>query len=246
MNNYTDNINIGDILFTNPFVKVVIKTHDNRPLDIPINYWNTMLIHKSAIDSGEPPYICISVSTLINTFESCSWMPEIDGSNGYYIIKYLSLLSYRGFISREDISQEYVTTLYYEPHIDKVYYDEAMSREVSIISIRHLWILRRDVSHVGKMIYSHVYESILDKIILSPFHISRNGYFPQYVMMIDNVNTTFYGKLIRIVDLKIEEYNCQNHTKIKRDGCTFINNEVLYYIDDDWMASMLMIPLQKF
>ena len=42
MNNYTDNINTEDMSFTNPFVRVVIKTHDNKPLDIPIEDWNKM------------------------------------------------------------------------------------------------------------------------------------------------------------------------------------------------------------
>ena len=55
MNNYTDNINTEDMPFTNPFVKVIIKTRDNKPLDIPMEDWNKMAIHKSDIDSGNFP-----------------------------------------------------------------------------------------------------------------------------------------------------------------------------------------------
>ena len=244
MNNYTDNINTEDMPFTNPFVKVVIKTHDNKPLDIPMEDWNKMAIHKSDIDSGESPYMHVSISTLINTLESWGWMSEVDSSNGYYLVKYISFLSEKNFMSKkDDISQDYVMTLYYEPHIDKVYYDEEMSREVIMVFVRHMWF-KTDTPDVGKMIYSRVYDSIKDKIIHPTFHISREGYFPQYVMLVDNANTTFYGRLIRIVDLKIEEYNCQNDMKIERENYSF-DNSASYYMNDKWMASMSMIPQQK-
>lgn len=244
MNNYTDNINTEDMLFTSPFVKVVIKTHDNKPLDIPIEDWNKMAIHKSDIDSGESPYMYVAISTLINTLESWGWMPEIDSSNGYYLVKYISFLSESRFTSKDDISQEHVMTLYYEPHINKLYYDEDMKREVSIVFIRHMWHQEPHTPYVGKMIYNRVYDSIQDKIVHPTFHISREGYFPQYVMLVDNVDTTFYGRLIRIVDLKIEEYNCQNDMKIEREDYSF-DNSASYYMNDKWMVSMSMIPLQK-
>lgn len=250
MNNYTDNINTEDIPSTNPFVKVVIKTHDNKPLDIPMEDWNWMAIHKSDIDSGESPYMYVSISTLINTLESWGWMPEIDSSNGYYLVKYISFLSEKAFISKEDIlskediSQDHVMTLYYEPHIEKVYYDEDMSREVLMVFIRHMWHQDPHTPHVGRIIYNRVYDSIKDKIVHPTSYISREGYFPQYVMLVDNVDTTFYGRLIRIVDLKIEEYNCQNDVKIERENYSF-DNSASYYMDDKWMASMSMIPQQK-
>ena len=244
MNNYTNNINTEDMPFTNPFVKVVIKTHDNKPLDIPIEDWSKMAIHKSDIDSGESPYMHVSILTLISTLESWGWMPEINSSNGYYLVKYISFLSEKNFISKKDISQEHVMTLYYEPHIDKVYYDEDMKREVSMVFIRHMWHQEPHTPYIGKMIYSRVYDSIKDKIVHPTFHISREGYFPQYVMLVDNVDTTFYGRLIRIIDLKIEECNCQNNIKIERENYSF-DNSASYYMDDKWMASMSMIPLQK-
>lgn len=243
MNNYTDNINTEDMPFTNPFVKVVIKSRNNKPLDIPIEDWNKMAIHKSDIDSGESPYMYVSILTLISTLESWGWMPEIDSSDGYYLVKYISFLSEKRFISKEDMSQEYSMTLYYEPHIDKVYYDEDMSREFLMVFIRHMWY-QTDTPYVGKMIYSHVYDSIKDKITCPTFHISREGCFPQYVILVDNVDTTFYGRLIRIVDLKIEEYNCQNDMKIEREDYSF-DNSASYYMDDKWMASMSMIPQQR-
>ena len=243
MNNYTDNINTEDMPFTNPFVKVVIKTRNNKPLDIPIEDWDKMAIHKSDIDSGESPYMHVSMLTLLNTLESWEWMPEIDSSNGYYLVKYISFLSEKRFISKEDVSQEYSMTLYYEPHIDKVYYDEEMSREVTMVFVRHMWF-KTDTPDVGKMIYNRVYDSIQDKIVQPTFHISREGYFPQYVILVDNADTTFYGRLIRIVDLNIEEYNCQNNMKIERENYSF-DNSASYYMNDQWMASMSMIPLQK-
>lgn len=243
MNNYTDNINTEDMPFTNPFVKVVIKTHDNKPLDIPIEDWDKMAICKSDIDSGESPYMYVSILTLLNTLESWGWMPEIDSSNGYYLVKYISFLSKSRFMTKEDISQEYSMTLYYEPHIDKVYYDEDMSREFFMVFIRHMWY-QTDTPYVGKMIYSRVYDSIQDKIVHPTFHISREVYFPQYVILVDNVDTTFYGRIIRIIDLMIEEYNCQNDMKIEREDCLF-DNSASYYMNDKWMASMLMIPQQK-
>ena len=243
MNNYTDNINTEDMPFTNPFVKVIIKTHDNKPLDIPIEDWDKMAIHKSDIDSGNFPYMHVSISTLINILESWGWMSEVDSSNGYYLVKYISFLSEKAFISKEDISQEHVMTLYYEPHIDKVYYDEEMKREVIMVFVRHMWF-KTDTPYVGKMIYNRVYDSIKDKIVHPTFHISREGYFPQYVMLVDNADTTFYGRLIRIIDLKIEEYNCQNDMKIERENYSF-DNSASYYMNDQWMASMSMIPQQK-
>ena len=243
MNNYTDNINTEDMPFTNPFVKVIIKTHDNKPLDIPMEDWNKMAIHKSDIDSGNFPYMHVSISTLLNPLESCGWMPEIDSSDGYYLVKYISFLSEKRFISKEDVSQEYSMTLYYEPHIDKVYYDEGMKREVIMVFVRHMWF-KTDTPYVGKMIYNHVYDSIRDKIACPTFHISREGNFPQYVILVDNVDTTFYGRLIRIIDLKIEAYNCQNDMKIEREDYAF-DNSASYYMNDKWMASMSMIPQQK-
>lgn len=243
MNNYTDNINIDNIPFTNPFVKVVIKTRDNKPLGIPIDDWNTMAIHKSAIDSGESPYICVSVLTLINTLESRGWMPEVDSSDGYYLVKYISFLSEKNFITKEDISQEHVATLYYEPHLEKVYYDEDMSREVLMVLIRYMWH-QLGAPYVGKIICSRVYDSIRDKIVLPTLHISRDGYFPHYVMMVDNVDSIFYGRLIRIIDLKIEELNCHNDIKIERQNYSF-DNSASYYMDGGWTASMSMISLQK-
>lgn len=243
MNNYTDNINTEDMPFTNPFVKVIIKTHNNKPLDIPIEDWNKMAIHKSDIDSGESPYMYVSILTLISTLESWGWMPEIDSSDGYYLVKYISFLSEKRFISKEDVSQEYSMTLYYEPHIDKMYYDEDMSREFLMVFIRHMWY-QTDTPYVGKMIYNHVYDSIKDKITCPTFHISREGNFPQYVILVDNVDTAFYGRLIRIVDLKIEEYNCQNDMKIEREDYAF-DNSASYYMNDKWMASMSMIPQQR-
>lgn len=243
MNNYTDNINTEDMPFTNPFVKVVIKSRNNKPLDIPIEDWNKMAICKSDIDSGESPYMYVSILTLISALESWGWMPEIDSSDGYYLVKYISFLSEKRFISKEDMSQEYSMTLYYEPHIDKVYYDEEMSREFLMVFIRHMWY-QADTPYVGKMIYSHVYDSIKDKIACPTFHISREGNFPQYVILVDNVDTTFYGRLIRIIDLKTEEYNCQNDMKIEREDYSF-DNSASYYMDDKWMASMSMVPQQR-
>lgn len=244
MNNYTDNINTEDMPFTNPFVKVVIKTHDNKPLDIPMEDWNKMAICKSDIDSGKSPYICVSIFTLISILESWGWMPEIDSSNGYYLVKYISFLSENRFISKEDISQDYVMTLYYEPHIDKLYYDEEMKREVLMVFVRHMWHQEPYTPYVGKMIYNRVYDSIQDKIVQPTFHLSRDGSFPQYVMLVDNVDTTFYGRLIRIVDLNIEEYNCQNDIKIEREDYSF-DNSAAYFMNDQWMVSMSMIPQQK-